>query len=180
MITAAALGSALLVAAQAVPVEPQSAAVATSISACELWLLDPASWANDVVAFGRDEGLQPQDTVPEVALPPSQFRIALHHWRVSIGEGGMYVTASDRLPICHLAGGGPFDLQPPVLDVLRAPAFAGRWKVIETRRKGEMMSERYMSTKDAKLTMTVSYAAEPGQRQDRVQFIATVQYQVGE
>ena len=176
----AALGSALLVAAEAAPIEPQSAAVATAISACERWLLDPASLANDVAAFGRDEGLQPPDTVPEAALLPSQFRISLHHWRVSIGEGGVYVSASDRLPICHLAGGGPFDLQPSVLGVLRSSAFVERWKVIETQRKSEMISERYVSTEDTKLAMTVSYAFKPGERQDRVQFIATVQYQVGE
>ena len=158
---------------------PNAAAIDTAIVACERWLLDPASWAGNMQAFGRDAGLQPQASVPDVALPPPAMRVALHHWRVPIGEGGILVTASDRLPVCHLAGGGPFDLNPPVVALLQSAAWNRRWKAAGSTRQGGMATRRFVNLRDPELTMTLSYAAAAGGRTDRVQMIATAQYNPG-
>ncbi len=157
-----------------------AAAIDTAVATCERWLLDPESWAGDIPAFGRGTVLQPEAAVPDVALPPPSMRVGQHHWRVPIRDGGMLVTTSDRLPFCHIAGGGPFDLQPSVDALLRSPAWNGRWKPVGTAtRRDEMTSRQFVSNRDPKLTMTLSYAAAAGGRTDRVQLIATAQYQPG-
>jgi hypothetical protein len=153
-------------------------AVDTGIAACERWLLEPASWSDDIASFGRAQGLQPQASVPSVALPPPSMRVALHHWRVPLGEGGVYVTASHRLPACHLSGGGPFDMQPAIVALRRSPGFTRRWKRTGGGREGDMVSERFVSTVDPGLSMTLSHAAAAGGRTDRVQFLATASYQI--
>ncbi len=155
------------------------AAVDTAVAACERWLLNPAGWADDIGGFGRTEGLLPEATVPDIALPPATLRVGLHHWRVPIGAGGIYVTTSDRLPMCHLAGGAPFDLQPAIVALLQSPGWKARWRQSATTRRGEMASSQFVSLQEPALTMTLSHAATPGGRTDRVQLIVTAQYQPG-
>jgi hypothetical protein len=103
----------------------------------------------------------------------------LHYWRVPIGDGGIYVTASDQLPLCHLAGGGPSDLQPGVAALLSSPAFLSRWKATQSRTQGDIVSTTYLSLRDPKFSLIVSRAAKAGDRTDRVQIIATAQYDIG-
>jgi len=177
-----AAATAALLATAPVPVQARGqgavAAVDTAIAACERWLLEPASWNGDIAAFGRAQGLRSQATVPSVALPPPAMRVSLHHWRVPLGEGGVYVTTSDRLPVCHLSGGGPFDMQPAIVALRRAPDFARRWQRTGGGREGGMVSERFVSTVDPQLSMTLSHAVAAGGRTDRVQFLATASYQI--
>ncbi|MDP1027526.1 hypothetical protein Q5H91_09905 [Sphingomonas sp. KR1UV-12] len=155
------------------------AAIDRAVAACERWLLDPASWSDDIAAFGRAEGLEPQDRVPDVALPPPAMRMALHYWRVPVGKGGIYVTTSDRLPFCHLSGGGPADLQPAVAAAVGTPAFARHWRQTGTGERAGMTSWRFVSTADPAMTMTLSSPASAGGPTDRVQLLATIQYQTG-
>jgi hypothetical protein len=155
-----------------------AAAADKAVAACERWLLEPGSWADDIAAFGRAQGLEPQKTVPSIALPPPAMRVALHHWRVPLGEGGVYVTTSDRLPVCHLSGGGPFDMQPAVVAMRRSPAFGRRWQRTGGNHDGDMVGARLVSTVDPKMSMILSHAAAAGGRTDRVQFLATVSYQI--
>ncbi len=161
--------------AEAAPV----AAIDRAAAACERWLLDPASWSDDITGFGQSRGLEPQASVPDVALPPATLRVALHHWRVPIGGGGIYVTTSDRVPMCHLSGGGPFDLQPAIAALLGSPQWQARWKPAGDTRRGDMRTRRFVAAGDPDLTMTLSYAAAAGGRTDRVQLLATFQYQPG-
>ncbi len=131
-----------------------------------------------IAAFGRGQGLQPQAAVPSVALPPPTTRVALDHWRMPSGEGGVYVTASDRSPACQLSGGDPFDRQPAIFAPRRSSGFVRRWKRTSDDRDGDMVSARFVSTVDPESSVILSYAAAAGGRSDRVQFLAPASYQI--
>lgn len=155
------------------------AAIDTAVASCERWLLEPESWADDIAGFDRGTILKPATSIPDILLPPPTARVAMHHWRVPLTDGGVFVTTSDRLPICHVAGGGQGDLQPSVTALFQSPDWNRRWKAANTKRRGEMTSQQFVSLRDPKLTMTLSYATAPGGRTDRVQLIATAQYHIG-
>ncbi len=162
-----------------------NAAIDTSITACEDWILEPKIWADNVAGFPAStglaaRGLTAQAQVPDVALPPPALRRALHHWRVAAGNAaGVFVTASDQLPVCHLAGGGPVDFQPAVEALVASEAFAKHWKVVRSQKSDDLVKMDYVSLQDPKLTMVLSGAAQAGERRDRVQFLATLQYHIG-
>lgn len=188
MIVAAALMVAQVPAPAQPAVEPDaivSAAVDTAITACEDWILQPKSWADNIAGFPvasglAERGLTGQAKVPDVALPPPALRRALHHWRVAAGNSaGVFVTTSGQLPVCHLAGGGPVDFQPAVEALLASDAFGKQWKVVQSQKSDDLAKTDYVSQQDTRLTMVLSRAAQAGERRDRVQFLATLQYRIG-
>lgn len=162
-----------------------STVVATAVAACEDWILNPDSWTADVAQFPRknglaDRGLNAVSHIPDVAMPAADLRRGLHHWRVAASDtAGVFVTTSDQLPVCHVAGGGPVDFEPGVEAALASDEFAKHWKAGATQKLDDLVRTDYVSLQNPRMTMLVSRAAQPNQRQDRVQFIATMQYRIG-
>lgn len=153
-----------------------------ALRGCEEWLLNPASWADGlgpfVAAVGLGNKMGLVDKVDEAVLPPSNLRTANHYWRINATQSAGYVLiVSDRLPMCHITGGGSEDLQPPVEAVLASADFANRWETVQTASKGEMASTQFRNREDPSLGMIVSRAKMAGQRKDRVQVIATTIFQ---
>lgn len=185
------LGTAIAAIAIAAAAPRGQAAVAvdnaanTAIATCEHWILDPSSWADGVDQFAKKgslaaRGLTAESGVPDIALPPPNARIGMHHWRVPIGKGGIYVTASDQVPLCHVVGGGPFDLQPGVTALQASPGLLERWKQISQETRDDLLITTYVSLQDPKLSLVLSRAAKSGLRTDRAQLIATVFYNTGQ
>src|SRR5665213_1586253 len=138
--------SAVLVSlAAASPAHAQSvleSGFAGALRGCEEWVLNPTSWSNGATAFVSAVGLGDKmglvDRVEDVQLPPKPFRVANHFWRMNSTNGAGYMLiVSDRLPICHITGGGDTDLQPAVSSVLASAAFNGRWKLLKTSAIGD-------------------------------------------
>jgi hypothetical protein len=154
----------------------------TAVSACESWILDPATWADHIDEFPKRAGLadklQPQNGVPDVALPPQPLRRALHSWRIPVGSGGFFLTVSDQLPFCHISGGGPDDFKPGTEAGLKGMLAANRWLKTKESRQDDLLSTELVSAKSKKLTMVVTRAASSGQRTDRVQVLATAQFNI--
>ena len=155
-----------------------------AVKACEAWILNPATWADQIDQFPNNAGLtgrlEPQSNLPDIVLPPPHLRQAMHSWRVPVGAGGYFVTVSDILPFCHIAGGGPDDFEPGAEAELQSIVNSNRWSKIKDLRQGDMLSTEFMNTSDKNLTMIVSRAASARQRTDRVQVLATAQYEVGQ
>ena len=119
------------------------------------------------------------ETVPSAVLPPENLRLANHYWRInSTPDAGYFLIVSDRLPICHITGGGAADLQPVVESVLASPTFKERWEQLAVQTTGEMISTRYRHRKTKTFEIVVSRAAMPGQRTDRVQVLATANFKL--
>ena len=155
---------------------------AGALRGCETWVLDPASWSQGpgpfvaAVRLGDKMGLV--DRVDEVTLPPRELRQADHFWRINATEQSGYVlVVSDRLPMCHITGGGAEDLQPAVEAVIASADFQKRWEADGEARNGEMVSSRYHNLDDPALSIIISRARSPGQRLDRVQLVATAIYE---
>src|SRR5690606_38106846 len=92
------------------------------------------------------------DRVDEVTLPPRELRQANHYWRINATEQSGYVlVVSDRLPMCHITGGGAEDLQPAVEAVIASADFQKRWEADGEARNGEMVSSRYHNLDDPAL-----------------------------
>jgi len=155
------------------------AGFAAALRGCETWILKPGSWTNGVEPFvaavGLGDGMEWAEGVAEGALPPPQLRQANRYWRINSTRGAGYIlVVSERLPICHITGGGrDADLQPAVQSVLAAPAFASRWEKVSEAARGDMVSSLYRHRDEPALSITISHAKAPGQRRDRVQVIAT-------
>lgn len=152
-----------------------------ALTGCETWILDPASWNDGTAPFVAKVGLGAKmvlvDRVEEVNLPPPALRIANHYWRINSTQTSGYVlVVSDRLPMCHITGGGAADLQPAVEAVLSSAAFLARWEKRESVTAKGMVSTVYRNRKDPALSVRISRADKPGQRTDRVQLIATAAY----
>ena len=187
MIRHALLGAALVTGmfgpAEASPV---STAVETAVAACEQWLLEPKTWVDGIAEFPRSAGLLGQGlrqvpSVPDAALPPPGLRTSLHFWHVAVNSGGgLYVTVSDRQPMCHVVGGGPEDFQPQVSTLLGGRAFLTRWKLVEDTKRDGIRSARYQNKQSQRLGMIVSHAATAGGGLDRPQLIITAQYEIGD
>ena len=166
------------------PVQAQSAlekGFAGALRGCEEWVLNPASWANGTAPFVKAVGLGGQmglvDSVEEVNLPPKELRRANHYWRInSTHEAGYVLVVSDRLPMCHITGGGGRDLQPIVETVLASPEFKGRWDQLQNKAIGDMVSTVYRNRQVPALSISISRATRPDQRLDRVQVLATAIY----
>lgn len=151
---------------------------AGALRGCEEWVVNPASWIDGPEPFLKTVGLGGSiglvKSIPEIALPPEEFRMANHYWRVnSTAEAGYFLVVSDRLPICHITGGGPDDLQPVVGAVVASSDFLSRWEWAEDKVQGDMLSSRYRLRKMPNFEIIVSRAAKPGGRTDRVQVLAT-------
>lgn len=174
----AALALAPAPAAPAPPVPGLDAAFDAALRGCETWILKPGSWTNGVERFvaavGLGDGLEWVETVPESALPPPQMRRGNQYWRIAATQGAAYVlVVSDRLPICHITGGGGGDLQPPVESVLAGAAFAGRWERTSETVQGDRLSSAYKHRDEPALSILITRARAPGRRGGEVQVIAT-------
>ena len=183
------MASAPLLALAAIAATPTSAQTAevgfnTALAACESWILEPATHAEDVNSFEKrshlDGRIERQGKLPDIALPPPDLRVNLRSWRVPVGTGGYFVTVSDRLPMCHIAGGGSDDFQPGIESALKALVSSGRWKTIENRRTDDALSTQLVHGLHRKFVLIVTRAAHPGSRTDRPQVIATARYDIGE
>jgi hypothetical protein len=155
-----------------------------AVRGCEEWLLNPASWVDGLGPFVKAVGLGNQmglvEKVEEANLPPKEMRRALHFWRInSTPTAGYTLVVSDRLPMCHITGGGGADLQPSVEGVLASPAFNKRWQQQKASSGSEITMTTFRNRVDPALSLVVSRAKLPGQRLDRVQVLATATYQIG-
>jgi hypothetical protein len=149
-----------------------------ALRGCEEWVLNPGSWAKGpapfVAAVGLGDKMGLVERVEEVSLPPQQFRVGNHYWRINSTIGAGYIlVVSDKLPMCHITGGGDTDLQPIVKSVLSPSSFASRW---EGDTNGEMESSVFRNRKQPAFSIVISRARDPGQRLDRVQVLATAVY----
>jgi hypothetical protein len=155
-----------------------------ALRGCENWVLDPTTWANGLEGFASKLGLGDKAgwvaSVDEAALPPPQMRAANHYLRInSTPNAGFVVVVSDRAPFCHITGGGRTDLQPIIESELASDTFKGRWEYVVSRARGDMVSTTFRNRTDPKFQMVVSRAAKAGARLDRVQALASAQYDVG-
>jgi hypothetical protein len=151
--------------------------------ACESWVLDPTSWSGaDGIAplvelSGLGNHIYPVPTVIDAAQPPVEFRLANHYFRIdATSRSGFYLVVSDRLPICHITGGGGVDLQPVVQEVLASAPFLARWEEIDRAEGRGMISTVYRHRLVPEMEMIVSRKPASGGYSDVVQMIATAQY----
>lgn len=181
------IGAILAGLALAVPAQAQSPSeegFSGALRGCEEWVLNPASWAEGTAPFvsavGLGDSMGIVASVDDVSLPPENLRVANRYWRINSTETAGYVlVVSDRLPMCHITGGGSSDLQPSIEAVLAAADFQGRWEKLEDSQRGDMLSTRYRSREEPRFSIVVSRANTAGQRLDRVQVVATALFEVG-
>jgi hypothetical protein len=118
-------------------------------------------------------------SIDDAAQPPAELRTANHYWRInSTPTAGYILVVSDRLPMCHITGGGRADLQPLVEAVLASSAFQARWTKVRDNPKADMASTIYRNREDPALSIAISRATAAGQRQDRVQVLATATFEL--
>lgn len=154
-----------------------------AVRGCEEWVLNPKSWSDGsepfiaAVGLGNAMGLVSQ--VDETSLPPPSMRVANHYWRInSTTDAGFVLVVSDRLPICHITGGGHADLQPAIQAVLSGQPFADRWEKISEATKGETTTTTFRNRRAPEFSILVSRAASPNQRLDHVQVLATATLEI--
>lgn len=181
---AIALSSATLPAPQ-VAQAPLEQGFAGALRGCEEWVLNPASWVDGpepfIKAVGLGEAMGLVKSIPDVAQPPQQLRRANHYWRINETlQSGYFLVVSDRLPMCHITGGGSEDFQPVVANVLASPEFTSRWELVEERESEDMVSSRYRLRRKPDFGIIISRATAPGGRTDRVQVLATANLGLGE
>ena len=176
------LGLAIIGLALAGPSYAQSgdleAGFSGAVRGCEGWVLNPASWVDGMDPFISATGLGRQmgrvKSVNEASLPPKELRVGNHYWRInSTKEAGYVLVVSDRLPMCHITGGGGVDLQPVIKAVLNSEKFQSRWEKLAESSQGEMVTTTYKNREEPALSMVISHSDQPGQRVDRVQVMAT-------
>ena len=151
---------------------------AGALKGCEEWVLNPSSWATGIGPFvsavGLGDRMAAVEKVDDAALPPPQLRRANHYWRINSTRGAGYVlVVSDRLPMCHITGGGDTDLQPIVQSVLGSSGFKAKWQRVNDGARDGMISTEFRSREDPRFSIVISRANAPGQRLDRVQVLAT-------
>ncbi|MBN8818982.1 MAG: hypothetical protein J0I80_09740 [Sphingomonas sp.] len=154
-----------------------------ALRGCENWVLEPASWADGATSFVEKLGLGDKagwvTSVPEATLPPAQLRKGNHYLRInSTPNAGFVVVVSDRLPFCHITGGGNIDLQPVIETVLTSETFKERWKDAGSKIRDDMISTTFRYRNDLKFDLMISRARKVGGRLDRVQVLATAQYNI--
>ena len=152
-----------------------------ALRGCEEWVLNPASWADGPAPFQSTVGLGSMmglvKDIEDAAKPPASLRQSNRYWRINATTSAGYIlVVSDRLPMCHITGGGDADLQPVVEKLLASADFLARWERTESRDMGEMTSTNYRSRDEPKFSIVISRAKQPGGRRDRVQLIATANY----
>ena len=172
---------AIIAAAFSSPVYAQSElerGFAGALRGCEEWVLNPASWSNGtgpfVSAVGLGDKMGLVDQVDEATLPPKPLRTGNIFWRInSTASAGYVLIVSDRLPMCHITGGGNADLQPVISSVLASPAFTSRWKLVKEIPIQDMASSEFQNIAEPAFSIVISRASKPGERLDRVQIFAT-------
>ena len=152
-----------------------------ALRGCEEWILRPASWAKGPKPFIAAVGLGPKmdlvERVDDINLPPPALRVANHYWRINSTEGaGFVLVVSDRLPMCHITGGGNVDMQPVVSSLLSSDAFRRRWTATEDTVAGDLATTRFRNVEEPKFSLTPSRARRAGESLDRVQVLATAAY----
>ena len=152
-----------------------------ALRGCENWVLEPASWAEGLGPFVSQLGLGDKagwvNSVNEAALPPPQMRDANHYLRInSTSNAGFILVVSDRAPFCHITGGGGVDLQPTIETVLAGDTFKDRWEEVKSEGSGDIVSTSFRSRTDPKFELLISRARKAGDRLDRVQVLASAQY----
>jgi hypothetical protein len=154
-----------------------------ALRGCEAWVLEPAAWADGLDEFASKIGLGNKagwvQSVEDVALPPKEFRVANHYLRInSTANAGYILVVSDRIPFCHITGGGGTDLEPTVEAVLASDDFKSRWERVKDQSMSDMASTEFRNKDEPKFEIVISRAKKPGERQDRVQVLATAIYQM--
>lgn len=178
---AASAAAAVATLAFAPPVQAQSElerGFSGALRGCEEWVLNPGSWVNGVAPFVAAVGLGDQmglvESIDEHALPPQQLRIGNQYWRINSTPGAGYIlVVSNKIPMCHITGGGDVDLQPAVESVLASRKFAARWELVKEQPIGDMASTVFRNRKWPSFSIVISRSMTPGQRLDRVQVQAT-------
>lgn len=154
-----------------------------TLLACESWVLDPTSWSGEqgiaplVDLTGLGERIYPVPGVIDAALPPEEYRAANHYFRVDATRGeGFYLVVSDRLPVCHITGGGVNAMNQVVEQVLASPAFLHRWEELDRSDEDGMVSTHYRHRLVPQMELVVSRKAVASPTTDLVQVVATAQY----
>lgn len=157
------------------------AGFAGALKGCQEWVLNPDSWVHGngpflaAVGLGGKMGLV--NSLDEAALPPPELRAGNHYWRInSTSSTGYSLVVSDRLPMCHITGGGASDLEPAVEAVLASPDFKKNWNRTSDTPHGDMISTEFQSRQEPSLSIVISRARKPKGRLDRVQVLATAFY----
>lgn len=165
----------------------QAAGFDGTLLACESWVLDPTSWSGGqgiaplVELTGLGDKIYPVPGVIDAALPPEEFRTANHYFRVDATRGeGFYLVVSDRLPMCHITGGGVNAMDLAVEQVLASPAFLHRWEEVANATDGGMVSTHYRHRLVPEMEIVISRQQGTGHATDLVQVIATAQYDYGD
>ncbi len=181
------IGIAVLALAMPTPAAAQSDlenGFAGALHGCEAWLLEPATWSDGLDKFAARLGLGDKagwvQSVDDAALPPEELRVANHYLRInSTPSAGYILVVSDRVPFCHITGGGGTDLQPVAEAVLTSNEFTRHWERVKDQSKADMATTLFRSREDPKLEIVMSRAKRPGERLDRVQVMATAIYDLG-
>lgn len=179
---------ALAAPAQAQEAQPPSAledGFAGALRGCEAWILTPELWVDGfgpfIEAVGLGDIMGEVTDAPLPALPPEEYRLANHYWRInSTTQAGYFLVVSDQLPMCHITGGGGTDFQPVVEAVLVSDEFLAHWQVVGDNSDEDMASTLYSNIEEPALTLLVSRSTTAGQRQDRAQIVATAQIDFGD
>ena len=155
-----------------------------TLRSCERWILDPAVKAGGPDGFPARVGMQGQmkrvQTLPEVLLPPAQFRAANVYWHIAVAQNlGFYMVVSEQIPMCHITGGGVSDLQPSIEAVLASPGFTERWNRYETKDEGGYFTTQFTNRGEPRLMMVVSRAKAPKGPTNGVQMFVTALMQNG-
>jgi hypothetical protein len=156
-----------------------------ALRGCENWVLKPETWADGLGYFATKLGLGNKagwvQSVDDAALPPKQLRVANHYLRInSAANAGFILVVSDRVPFCHITGGGGIDMQPVVEASIASSDFKNRWEKINDQSLSDMASTTFRSRDDPKFQMTISRAKKPGERMDRVQVLVSGVYDLGD
>ena len=157
--------------------------MADAVHTCVAWIAEPATWADDSSKFAAKAGLEGRliaiGGLPPGLLPSELVASATNFWRLDAGDGnGIFVAASDRVPVCNAVGGGASDFQPEA-EALAEGMLTKGWRSKGRSTKGDMATSQFANATDGKLRLTISRAATAGARKDRVQFLATAAYQLG-
>ena len=160
------------------------AALSNGLVACQNWVLEPKTWAENDKLFAAKIGLEgkllPMGGIPSGIFPEGLMASATNFWRIDGGNGnGVFVIASNTNPVCNVAGGGPSDLQPDAERLITKISQGQNWKIADSKRQDDMTTTFFKSIIDPKSELVVSRASKAGDRTDRVQFLATVTFNIG-
>lgn len=126
------------------------------------------------------DSLIPVETLAKNLLPDEVARSANHFWRIDGGDGnGVFVAASDTSPVCNVVGGGPSDFQPSAEALVSGAELKEYWKPASEKPEKDVITSRFQFKTDSRADLIITHAAKSNDRTDRVQFMATVLYNIG-